>query len=192
MTPNSLNASPTNGLRDAMGRTYIPAVSPRLKILLALIFLAVAVLGASGAYLTSIRLLDSFSGHTYTKAFKYWMLLAHIGVGLVMLIPFLAFGIQHWRTALNRPNRFAVKLGILLFSVGVLVCASGLALIRLDGMPQFRTDSSGHSIVLWLHVVLPLLAVVLYILHRRAGPDITWSWGACWGVAVGLCVVAMY
>src|SRR5205085_7802939 len=66
------------GLRDAFGRPYVPAVSPRLKLVLALIFAAVAVLGASGAYLSSVRLLEFVSGQTYTKPFKYWMLIGHV------------------------------------------------------------------------------------------------------------------
>ena len=45
-------------LLDARGRPYEPAVSPRLKILLAFIFAGVALLGATGAYLAAVRLLD--------------------------------------------------------------------------------------------------------------------------------------
>src|SRR5262245_21087663 len=123
MTALNPFAAESAGLRDAFGRPYIPAVSPRLKLLLALIFATFAVLGATGAYLTSIRLLDLSSGQTYTTPFKYWMLLGHVGIGLVMLLPFLLFGLLHWRSAYSRPNRRAVRLGIILFVVGILVCA---------------------------------------------------------------------
>jgi tetratricopeptide (TPR) repeat protein len=183
----------SNGLNDAWGRPYIPAVGPRLKFLLALIFAAFAVLGASGAYLSSIRWLDTLSGRTYTTPFKYWMLIFHIGIGLISLLPFLIFGILHWRSAWSRPNRYAVKLGILLFLTGILICATGLGLIRLEGMPQLRSDTTAHSVVLWMHLLLPLLAVAFYVMHRRAGPDIKWSWGIAWGVGVGLfCAVMLY
>src|SRR5262249_45007134 len=114
-------------LRDAWGKPYIPAVSPRLKVLLAFIFLAAAALGATGAYLSSIRWLDSLTGRTYTTPFKYWMLLAHIVIGLVALLPFLAFGFLHWLSARKRTNRLAVRLGIVLFLAGVLVCLTGIA-----------------------------------------------------------------
>jgi tetratricopeptide (TPR) repeat protein/mono/diheme cytochrome c family protein len=176
---------------DPWGQRYVPALSPRLKLLLALIFGFVAVLGATGAYLTSIRCLDYFTGQTYTKPFKYWMLILHVGVGLLGLLPFLAFGLVHWRTARNRPNRQAVKLGLAMFVVGVVVCLTGLALIRVEGLPQLRTDTTPHMIVLVLHVVLPILAVVLYVLHRRAGPDIRWRWGMGWGLLVGGFCIAM-
>ena len=183
--------SPNTGLRDAFGRPYIPAVSPRLKVVLAAIFAAVAVLGASGAYLSSIRLLDLFSGKTYTTPFKYWMLIVHVAIGAVMVVPFLAFGIAHWISARSRPNRHAVRLGLWMFAVGVLVCVTGIALIRLDGMPQLRSETTSHTVVLILHIVLPIIAVALYVLHRRAGPDIQWRWGGYWGAGVALFCVGM-
>jgi hypothetical protein len=179
------------GPTDFWGRPYVPAVGPRLKVLLALIFAAVAVLGASGAYLASIRWLDALSGHTYTTPFKYWMLIFHIAVGVVMVVPFLAFGVVHWTTARNRPNQRAVKLGILMFLTGVLVCATGVGLVRIDGLPQLRTETKPHTIVLWLHILLPIIAMALYVMHRRAGPDIKWKWGYAWGGGVGLFCIAM-
>jgi tetratricopeptide (TPR) repeat protein len=183
----------SNGLSDAWGRPYIPAVGPRLKFLLALIFAAFAVLGASGAYLSSIRWLDALTGRTYTTQFKYWMLLLHVAVGLIALLPFLVFGFLHWRSARTRSNRYAVKLGIILFFTGILVCLSGVGLIRLDGMPQVRTGTKAHSVILWMHIILPLIAVVFYVMHRRAGPDIKWKWGFAWGAGVGVfCAVMLY
>jgi tetratricopeptide (TPR) repeat protein len=170
---------------------YIPAVSPRLKILLQLIFVAVAILGASGAYLTSIRLLDASSSQTYTTAFKYWMLLLHVLVGVVMLAPFVLFGILHYVSARHRPNRRAVRLGVWLFIVGLLVSLSGVALVRLDGLPQLRTETTSHTVVLVLHILLPFLAVVFYVQHRRAGPDINWRLGYYWGAGVGVFCAAM-
>jgi tetratricopeptide (TPR) repeat protein len=42
-----------------------------------------------------------------------------------------------------------------------------------------------------LHVVTPVAAVLIYVQHRRAGPDIKWSWGISWGVGVAAFVVVM-
>jgi tetratricopeptide (TPR) repeat protein len=184
-------SSTDGGLRDTFGQPYLPAVSPRLKILLALIFATVAVLGATGAYLSSIRMLDLLSGRTYTTPFKYTMLIAHVGVGVLMTLPFLVFGAAHWWTARTRPNRKAVRLGVILLAAGIFVCLSGFALIRLDGLPQLRPDTSSHTIVLILHILAPIAAVGLYVWHRRAGPDIQWRWGASWGAGVGLFCIAM-
>jgi tetratricopeptide (TPR) repeat protein len=43
----------------------------------------------------------------------------------------------------------------------------------------------------YLHAIAPLAAVALYVLHRRAGPDIQWKWGYAWGGAVGAFVLVM-
>src|SRR5262249_21548082 len=43
----------------------------------------------------------------------------------------------------------------------------------------------------WLHLLAPVAAVALYVMHRRAGPEIKWKWGYAWGGAVGAFVVVM-
>src|SRR5205085_12476602 len=45
-------------LLDRIGQVYQPAVGPRLKYLLALIFFGFALLGASGLYMSAISGLD--------------------------------------------------------------------------------------------------------------------------------------
>src|SRR6516162_9746848 len=45
-------------LRDRKGFVYEPAIGPRLKVLLFIIFGGVAVLGATGVYLLSISFLE--------------------------------------------------------------------------------------------------------------------------------------
>src|SRR5262249_3200577 len=82
-------------LRDARGRPYEPAVRPRLKIVLAFIFVAVALLGATGAYLFTVRVLERSRGLQYTNQFSLWMFIAHIFIGLLIVVPFLAFGFLH-------------------------------------------------------------------------------------------------
>src|SRR5256885_1054135 len=41
------------------------------------------------------------------------------------------------------------------------------------------------------HVLAPVLAVWLYLLHRLAGPRIKWRVGLGWAGAVGVLVIAM-
>src|SRR5205807_8102875 len=94
-------------------------------------------------------------------------------------------------TARHRKNRRAVKLGLTLFVTGILVGLSGLALIQLVGLPQIPTGTLSRLVIYLLHVLAPLAAVALYILHRRAGPDIQWKWGYAWGGAVGAFVIVM-
>ena len=72
-------------LLDARGRPYQPAVGPRLRVLLFLIFAATALLGITGIYLASIRVLETARApQTYTNAFTLWMFFAHILVGVLI------------------------------------------------------------------------------------------------------------
>src|SRR5215469_14098379 len=174
-TPQTQTAGGRKVLRDVRGRPYEPAIGPRLKILLFLVFAATALLGVTGVYLLSIRLLETASTRTYTNQFTLQMFVAHILVGLAIILPFFAFGCTHLLTARKRKNRRAVKLGISVFVSGNLIVLSGLALIQLSGLPQLPTGSAARWVVYSLHVLAPVAAVVLYVLHRRAGPDIQWK-----------------
>lgn len=163
---------------------YVPALGPRLRLLLWLIFAAVALLGATGIYLAAIRVLEWSYDHLFQTQFSLWMFLVHLLVGVGLLLPFLLFGLTHLLTARKRPNRIAVRLGMLVFLTGLVVGLSGLALIQLEGLPQLPTGTPTRWLVYGLHVAAPVLAVVLYVLHRRAGPRIHWNWGIGWGLAV--------
>jgi tetratricopeptide (TPR) repeat protein len=160
-------------------------------VLLFAIFASAAFLGATGAYLTAIRLLEWSRGVTVTNQFTLGMFMAHVLVGVLLVLPFLYFGFSHLITARNRPNRVAVRLGITLFLTSIAVGMSGLALIQLERLPQLPTGTLARSVVYYLHVVAPFLAVALYVLHRRAGPEIQWKWGITWGVGVAGFVGAM-
>src|SRR5881227_591351 len=113
-------------LRDRRGKVYTPAIGPKLKYLLAFLFVGVALLGATGIYLFALSALQWLRGPKYTTAFSLWMTLAHVAVA-----PFFFFGFLHLLTAYKRPNRRAVRLGIALFVMGTLATLSGLALVQL-------------------------------------------------------------
>jgi tetratricopeptide (TPR) repeat protein len=191
LRPAAPAPAPAAKLVDRKGRPYTPAVGPRLKVLLNLIFAAVALLGASGVYLVAIRFLEWGRSATYTNQVTIGVFMAHVVVGVVLVVPFLFFGFAHFASARTRKNRLAVRLGIILFVVSVVVGLTGLALIQLDRLPQLPTGTWGRNLTYALHVLTPLLAVAIYVLHRRAGPDIQWRWGGAWGVAVGIFVVVM-
>jgi hypothetical protein len=177
-------------LRDRKGRPYEPAVGPRLRILLLVIFAGVALLGATGVYLAAIRVLE-WGPTSYTNSYTIGVFMGHVLIGVALILPFLLFGFVHLATARHRKNRVAVRLGIILFIVGILTCVTGLALIQLAGLPQLPTNTWGRNLMLALHYITPIAAVVLYVLHRRAGPDIKWQWGYAWGGTVGVAVAAM-
>src|SRR5438105_272327 len=191
MPAQTVAGPPRPVLRTKRGFVYEPAIGPRLKVLLLLIFTVVALLGATGAYLVAIRVLEFVRGLRYENQFSIGMFMVHVVFGVLLVIPFLVFGFTHLATAQHLPNRLEGRLGISVFITGIAVGLTGLALLQLDKMPQLLTGSVSRWIVYGLHVVTPLLAVLLYLLHRHAGPEIKWKWGIGWGVAVGAFVTVM-
>src|SRR4051794_32299414 len=102
---------------------YVPAIGPKLRVLLLLVFGLFAVLGATGVYLGAVSALNwAKSPLSYTTLFSLWMFLAHIAIGVVGTVPFLAFGFIHWKSAHHRDNRVAVRLGVVLFLAGIVIC----------------------------------------------------------------------
>jgi len=174
---------------DRRGHVYTPAVGPRLKILLAAIFAVVALLGANSAYLVAITVL----GEAYQNQFYMFMFLLHLVLGLGLLLPFLVFAFTHLAMSYNRPNRRAVRAGVALLTVSVVLIASGIVLMRV-GIGDFKfeiKDQPTRSVAYWAHVICPLLAIAFYVTHRMAGPIIKWRWAGVWSGAVGVFVVAM-
>ncbi len=172
-------------LLDRKGRAYTPAVSPRLKKLLAVIFAVVALLGANSVYLVAITVL----GEAFQNQFYMFMFLLHLVVGLGLIVPFLIFAFGHLATSYNRPNRRAVRAGIALLTVSLVVLISGLVLVRFEGF-QVK-DAKVRSVSYWAHVISPILAIGFYVTHRMAGPIIKWRWAWAWSGAVAVFVLAM-
>jgi len=176
-------------------KKYVRAVGPRLRVLLLCIFGVVALLGANSVYLASITFLGWLKGLStgqpvsYENYFYQYMFLAHLVLGIVLLLPFIIFGAAHIKNAYDRPNRRAVRVGYLLFAISLILLFSGLALMRVEGF-EVRNPNA-RSAAYWAHVITPLLAVWLYILHRLAGPRIKWKVGAAWAGAVGVVVAGM-
>ena len=187
MSNDSVNPAPESA--PLPKRKYIRAVGPRLRVVLYFIFALVAVLGANSAYLLSITVLEETTGLLYQNYFYQIMFLAHLVLGLLLLVPFIIFGIGHIRNAWNRPNRRAVRVGYALFAVSIVLLLSGVALMRVEGF-EIRQPAV-RSTAYWAHIITPLLAVWLYILHRLAGPRIKWKVGLGWAAAVGVVVIAM-
>jgi tetratricopeptide (TPR) repeat protein len=170
-------------------KRYVRAVGPRLRILLLGILALVGLLGANSVYLASITFLGWLKGLSYENYFYQYMFLAHLVLGLVLLLPVIIFGIIHIKNAWNRPNRRAVVVGYALFTVSVILLFTGVALTRIEGF-EIKNPNARSSLY-WVHVLTPLFAVWLYILHRLAGPRIKWRVGVGWAAAVGAIVAGM-
>lgn len=178
-------------------KKYVRAIGPRLRVLLYFIMGLVAILAANSVYLSAITYLEwlkSDPNSTYQNWFYMVMFGTHLALGLLVVLPIVIFGIIHIKNAHNRPNRRAVKVGYLLFATSLIVLITGVLLMRVD-IFQFKSvglkDPNARSLAYWAHVITPILAVWLYILHRLAGPLIKWRVGLRWGVAVGAIVVGM-
>ncbi|HEV8291867.1 MAG TPA: multiheme c-type cytochrome, partial [Tepidisphaeraceae bacterium] len=170
-------------------KKYVKAVGPRLRILLLVVFALVALLGANSAYLVSITALEAWTQRTYQNYFYQIMFLGHLVLGLLLILPFVTFGIIHIKNTWTRKNRRAVRIGYALFIVSLIVLGSGVALMRVGG---FNLKSpTGRVTVYWMHVITPLLAVWLYWLHRLAGPPIKWRMGLSYAGAVAVACIAM-
>ena len=87
-TPPASNLPP---IRPKVAR----AVGPRLKIVLTVLFALTALLGANSLYLVAITFLEWTRGFSYQNYFYQIMFLAHLVVGIVLLVPFTIFSYGH-------------------------------------------------------------------------------------------------
>src|SRR6266404_5061009 len=133
-------------------KKYVRAIGPRLRILLYFIFGLVAILAANSVYLSAISFLEwvkSDPNATYQTWFYMVMFGTHLGLGLLLVLPVVIFGLVHMR------------------------------------------NSYARNLAYWAHVITPLVAIWLYLLHRLAGPRIKWRVGLRWGAAVGAITIGM-
>jgi tetratricopeptide (TPR) repeat protein len=175
-----LTGSKSDSRRSAAHRRrQKKAVGPRLKKLLAVVFGLFALLAVDSAYLVGVSLLEWIKQETYQNWFYLVMFLIHLALGFALILPAVLFGFFHLRNAFRRPNRRAVYVGYCLFAVALLLIASGLVLTRLEGFIVVK-DETVRATAYWIHVLSPLVAIWLFVLHRLAGPRIKWKVGIRW------------
>jgi tetratricopeptide (TPR) repeat protein len=192
VAPPNVNPTPPPAKKK-----YVRAIGPRLRVLLLFIFALVAILAANSVYLSAITFLEWLNrgaGITYQNWFYMVMFGTHLGLGFLLILPVVIFGIFHAINAYGRPNRRAVRVGFLLLTAAVTVLITGVLLTRIDVF-KFKNiglkNPGSRTIAYWAHVMTPLLVVWLYCLHRLAGPRIKWRVGVRWGAAVGTLTMAM-
>ena len=157
-------------------RRYIPAVGPKLRKLLYGVLAVFTLLTVNATYLGTITFSEWMTGQTYQDYFYQIMFLAHLVLGLLIILPVVIYGAIHIRNSYNRPNKRAVRVGYALFVVALLLLVSGLVLTR--GIPFIEIKQpQARNIAYWAHVIAPLAVAWLFILHRLAGPRINWRFG---------------
>ena len=166
-------------------RRYVPAVSPRLSKLLAVVFGLFALIAVNSVYLAGVTILEAATGQTYQNWFYMNMFLVHLVLGLLIILPVVIFGIAHMRRAHDRPNRRAVKVGYALFATSLILLASGIVLTRIEGLIVVK-DPTIRSVAYWLHVICPLIAAWLFVAHRLAGRRINWKIGRRWAAVAAV------
>ena len=158
-----------------------PVVTPRLRRLLVAVFLLMSLLIVDSVYLSAVSFYQWANSHFIEDSFYQWMFLLHLILGVLVIVPALIFMLQHLRRALSRPNRIAVRIGISLFIVVLVLLITGIALTR--GLPVFELKHElTRDITYWLHVIAPVAAIWLFVLHRLVGPRIRWRTGLFVGI----------
>jgi tetratricopeptide (TPR) repeat protein len=147
-----------------------------------IILVGFALLAANGFYLSSVTTLTWYLGTTQQTFFYMLMVALHLILGLLLVIPFLIFGSAHLATSWKRPNKGAVRYGLVLLTAALITVASGFVLVRIGGF-EVR-DPRIRNVGYWFHVVAPFVAVALYVKHRLAGPRVRWEWARRFAIPV--------
>ncbi|MCG6871465.1 MAG: tetratricopeptide repeat protein [Gammaproteobacteria bacterium] len=155
-----------------------------------MVFGLFVLLATNSAYLGTITLSEWLSGQTYQDFFYQYMFLAHLALGLAVILPVVVYGIIHIRNAHDRPNRRAVRVGYTLFAVAILLLGTGLVLTRGIPLVEIRQPAL-REMAYWTHVATPFLVIWLFILHRLAGPRINWRAGGAVAVVATVFSVVM-
>ena len=108
-------------------------VSPGLRKLLVAVMVIFSLLVVDSVYLATITFLQWLNDVTLENAVYQTAFLAHLALGIVIIVPSIVYAILHLRRAIDRPNRIAVRLGLALFVTLVVLLITGIALTR--GMP---------------------------------------------------------
>ena len=157
-------------------RLPLPVVTAGMRRLLVAVLVIISLLVVDSVYLGVVSFVQWLTDQVIENAFYQIMFLVHLVLGIVVIVPTLIFGALHLRRAISRPNRTAVRLGVGLFVTIVLLFISGIALTR--GLPWFELKhETTRGLTYWLHVLTPVVAIWLFILHRLVGPRIRWKSG---------------
>jgi len=160
-----------------------------LRGLIWIVFALFAILVVNSVYLVGIRVLGLTTGESYENWFYLTMFLAHLVLGAAIILPIVVFGILHMRRVHDHPNRRAVTAGYALWIAALVVLLTGVVLVRIEGLIDIR-DPAIREIAWWAHVLVPLVVIWLFILHRLAGRRIRWGVGLAWAVvAIAFAVV---
>lgn len=167
-----------------------PVLTPGLRRLLRIDAVLLGLLAVNSLYLVSVTLAELASGRIVQNRAYLLMFLAHLALGLLAILPVAVFAGLHLRRAWQRPNRYAVRAGLGLLLSLILLFGSGVLLTRFGFFEV--NDPDVRRWAYWIHVLTPVAAIWLFVLHRLAGPRLSWRPALAWGsLAVGVVAVAL-
>ncbi len=150
------------------------AVGPKLKAVLYIVFFLFALLVINSVYLSAITYIEWLTNKTLQDQTYLFMFLLHLILGILLIVPFVIYGFIHMGNTKHRRNRRAIKVGYALFFFSILLLVSGLLLTR--GIPYLEIKNiQARQITYWIHVVLPFMAIWLFVMHRLAGNKLGWK-----------------
>ena len=150
------------------------AIGPKLRIVLRLLFFVFALLVINSVYLSTITWLEWLTDKSLQDQTYLFMFLIHLVLGLLLIVPFIIYGIIHIGNTKNRRNKRAIKAGYALFFFSILLLISGLLLTR--GIPYLEIKNiQARQITYWVHVIVPFVVIWLFVMHRLAGPKLSWK-----------------
>src|SRR5215467_12125128 len=98
---------------------------------------------------------------TRDTSFFYAMLLLHLVLGIAIAVPFFVFAATHAKRMIRMWNKRAKYAGLAIFTLAIICVTTGVFM-------TFRGATLNNRLV-WLgHVASVPLALVAFILHRRA------------------------
>ena len=122
---------------------------------------------------------------TRDTSFFYVMLLLHLVLGLLIAIPFFVFATTHAKRMIRMWNKRAKYAGLTIFTLALICVASGLLM-------TFKGTTLANRPIWLAHVISVPLALVAFILHRRAHTHkLQFRRLYAWGGAVALFLGAM-
>lgn len=144
------------------GRTPLPSLLPRgLRRYLALGLILAAFLLANTAYLVVHRLLEPGAAAEIVSPLLQTMVLAHTGVGLLLVLLLAGFVLAHLPKVWRRRHGESLLSGGLVVAVGLGLAVTGLFVLTEAASRQNRW-------AWWLHLGLAGVAPLAYWLHRRS------------------------
>ncbi len=151
-------------------------LQPWQRRLYGLLLIPLGLIAANAIYLFAF---------TRDTAFFYTMLLLHLTLGVLIAIPFFVFALTHAKRMIRMWNKRAKIAGLSIFTLAVITVSTGVFM-------TFRGATLNNRAIWLAHVLATPLALVAFILHRRAHTHkLQFRRLLAWGGAVAVFLAAM-